>query len=109
MRKSNATKQKETGKLFMWRLPKNNHDRMVQFGKQVYLMFRIHGTQSQEVFQLNDSESTEEIEFTNFADTVNASKNEELWLELHSYRDRKQRNDVSASISIGNSNSKVTK
>ena len=104
MGKSNATEmdeQKETGnllQLFMWRLPKKNHDTMVQFGKQVYVLFRRHGIQPPEIFQLNDSESTEEIEFTNFADTVKASKNEELWLELHSYRDREQLDDVSAKM-----------
>jgi uncharacterized protein YbaA (DUF1428 family) len=104
MGKSNATEvdaQKETGnllQLFKWRLPKKNHDAIVQFDKQAYILFRKHGIQSAEVIRLNDHESTEEIGFTNFVDTVKAGKNEELWLELHSYRNHKQLYDISAKM-----------
>jgi uncharacterized protein YbaA (DUF1428 family) len=104
MGKSNATEMeapKETGnllQLFKWRLPKKDHDAIVQFDKQVYVLFRKHCIQPAEVFRLKDTESTEEIGFTDFADTVKASKNEELWLELHSYRNHKQLYDISAKM-----------
>ena len=103
MGKSNATEmdaQKETGnllQLFKWRLQKKlwRDSAVRQAGlysvqETLHTIRRGHST--------NDHESTEEIGFTNFVDTVKASKNEELWLELHSYRNHKQLYDISAKM-----------
>jgi hypothetical protein len=49
MSTSNVTERNEEKKigsllqLFVWRLPKKNHDAMVQFGKQINDLFRKHG------------------------------------------------------------------
>jgi uncharacterized protein YbaA (DUF1428 family) len=104
MSKSNVTErneEKEIGsllQLFVWRLPKKNHDAMVQFGKQVNDLFRKHGTQPQEVFQLNNTKTSENMGFTNIANTVSANQDEEVWVELHSYIDHKQLDDVSVKM-----------
>jgi large subunit ribosomal protein L17 len=36
--------------------------------------------------------------FTNIANTVSANQDEEVWVELHSYIDHKQLDDVSAKM-----------
>jgi len=104
MSTSNVTErneEKEIGsllRLFVWRLPKKNHDAMVQFGKQINDIFRKHGTQPTKVFQLNNTKTSENMGFTNIANTVSANQDEEVWVELHSYIDHKQLDDVSAKM-----------
>ena len=71
---------------------------MVQFAKQVNDLFRKQGMQPPEVFQLNsNSKTSEEMGFTNIANTISANQDEEeIWLELHTYRDRKNQEEVGA-------------
>ena len=89
MSKSNETEtRQQIGsqlQVFFWRLPKKNHDAMVQFAKQVNDLFRKQGMQPPEVFQLNsNSKTSEEMGFTNIANTISANQDEEeIWLELH--------------------------
>ncbi len=71
---------------------------MVQFGKQINDIFRKHGTQPTKVFQLNNTKTSENMGFTNIANTVSANQDEEAWVELHSYIDHKQLDDVSAKM-----------
>jgi hypothetical protein len=103
MSKSNEMKTKqETGsqlQLFLWRLPKKNHDAMVQFAKQVNDLFRKHGVQPPEVFQLNNNnaKTSEDMGFTNMANAISANQyDEETWLELHSYKDSKHQEELGA-------------
>jgi uncharacterized protein YbaA (DUF1428 family) len=102
MSKSNEIETKQQigshVQLFFWRLPKKNHDAMVQFAKQVNDLFRKHGMQPPETFQLNNNAKTsEDMGFTNIANAVSANQDEEeIWLELHSYRDRKHQVEVGA-------------
>jgi uncharacterized protein YbaA (DUF1428 family) len=102
MSKSNEMETKQQigsqVQLFFWRLPKKNHDAMVRFAKQVNDLFRKHGMQPPEVFQLNNNAKTsDDMGFTNIANTVSANQDEEeIWLELHSYRDRKHQEEVGA-------------
>jgi Protein of unknown function (DUF1428) len=102
MSKSNEMETKQQigshVQLFFWRLPKKNHDAMVQFAKQVNDLFRKHGMQPPEIFQLNNNAKTsEDMGFTNIANAVSANQGEEeIWLELHSYRDRKHQVEVGA-------------
>jgi uncharacterized protein YbaA (DUF1428 family) len=104
MSKSEATEideEKEIGsqlQLFIYRIPKKNHDVMVKFGKQVNDLFRERGLQPPEVFQLNNTKTAEDMGFTNIAKTVSANQDEEVWVELHSYRDRKHLDDVCAKM-----------
>jgi uncharacterized protein YbaA (DUF1428 family) len=103
MSKSNEMETKQqTGnqvQLFLWRLPKKNHDAMVRFAKQVNDLFRKQGMQPPEVFQLNNNnaKTSGDMGFTNIANAVSANQDEEeIWLELHSYRDRKHQDEVGA-------------
>lgn len=104
MSTSNVTErneEKEIGsllQLFVWRLQKKNHDTMVQFGKQINDLFRKHGTQPPKAFQLNNIKTSENMGFTNIVNTVSANQDEEVWVELHSYIDHKQLDDVSAKM-----------
>jgi uncharacterized protein YbaA (DUF1428 family) len=83
--------------IFFWRLPKQNHDAMVQFANEVNNLFAKHGMQPPEVFQLTNAKGSEDMGFTNIAKTISANQDEEeIWLELHSYRDRKQQDEVAA-------------
>jgi len=85
--------------LFLWQLPKKNHDAMVRFAKQVNDLFRKQGMQPPEVFQLNNNnaKTSEDMGFTNISNAVSANQDEdEIWLELHSYRDHKHQEEVGA-------------
>jgi uncharacterized protein YbaA (DUF1428 family) len=91
-------------RLFVWRTPKRNHDAMIQLGKPAKKLFENIGVQ-QEIFQLKgnsnlgeQNEMAEKMGFTNIAKTVSASKDEEVWLELQFYRDKKHLDDVSAKM-----------
>ena len=86
--------------LFLWRLPKKNHDAMVRFAKQVNDLFMKQGIQPPKVFQLNNNKTktSGDMGFTNITNAISANHDEEeIWLELHSYRDHKhqdQKNDI---------------
>jgi murein DD-endopeptidase MepM/ murein hydrolase activator NlpD len=108
MNKSNEMERKEQignqVQLFLWRLPKENHDAMVRFAKQVNYLFRKQGMQTQEVFQLNDNnnnngKTSEDMVFTNISNAVSANQyEEEVWPELYSYKDQKHQGEVGATM-----------
>ena len=75
------------------RLPKKNHDAMVRLAKQFNDIFKKHGGLRSEVFQLTNTEAPMEG-ITNIAKTVSANQDEEVWMELIFYRDRKHRDEV---------------
>ncbi len=58
--------------IFVWRMPKNNHDAMVKLGKEAVNLFRNFGVR-QELFQLKDIKTYENMGFTNIAKTVSAN------------------------------------
>ena len=102
MSKSNEMETKQQignqVQLFLWRLPKKNHDAMVRFAKQVNDLFRKYGMQPPEFFQLNNNNAkTSDMGFTNISNAVSANQDEdEIWLELHTYRDHKHQEEVGA-------------
>jgi uncharacterized protein YbaA (DUF1428 family) len=102
MSKSNEMETKQQignqVQLFLWRLPKKNHDAMVRFAKQVNDLFRKYGMQPPEVFQLNNNNAkTSDMGFTNISNAVSANQDEdEIWLELHIYTDHKHQEEVGA-------------
>ena len=61
---------------------------MTCLGSMVWLRSKI--------FQLNNAESYEDMGLTNIATTVSASQDEEVWVELRYYRDRKRMDEVRA-------------
>lgn len=83
--------------LFIFRLPKKNHDEMVHLGKQATDMFMKLGVRS-EVFQLNNIKTYEDMGFINIAKAASASPDEEIWVEIQFYRDRKHHDEVGAKM-----------
>lgn len=91
-------------RLFVWRTPKMNHDAMIELGKPAKELFKNIDVR-QEIFQLEgnsnlseQNEMAEKMGFTNISKTVSANKDEEVWLELQFYRDKKHLDDVSAKM-----------
>jgi uncharacterized protein YbaA (DUF1428 family) len=81
---------------FVYRVPKKNHDAMMQLNKQFADIMRKYGSPHL-IFQLNNTEAPMDG-ITNIAKTVSASQDEEVWMELIFYRDRKHRDEVCAKI-----------
>jgi hypothetical protein len=71
--------------IFLYRAPKKNHDGMVEVNRQSRDFFTKHGASSFEVFSLDSRENM--MEFENLSKTISASEDEEVWLEIQSYRD----------------------
>ena len=57
---------------FIYRVPKKNHEAMVQLEKQFVDIFRKHGGLRYEVFQLTSTEDM--ADFTNMAKTVSSNQ-----------------------------------
>jgi uncharacterized protein YbaA (DUF1428 family) len=86
----NSTNQKDSAgqvAIFLYRAPKKNHDALVQINKHSHDFFKKHGVSKFEVFNLNSRENM--MEFVNLSKTISASDDEEVWLEIQSYRDAK--------------------
>ena len=81
---------------FVYRVPKKNHEAMMQLNKQFADIMRKYGA-SHLIFQLNNTEAPMEG-ITNIAKTVSANQDEEVWMELIFYRDRKHRDEVGAKM-----------
>lgn len=80
----------------IYRIPKKNHDTMVQTQKQFVEAFRKYGCYYQS-FQLNNDHRDEG--FTSISDTVAASREEEeVWMDMESYTDRKHMDNVISKI-----------
>lgn len=90
----NLTNQKNSGgliKILIIRAPKDNHDALVKIGKQTDIFFRKHGV-SKNAYRLNSRENM--MDFVNLAKTISANDNEDVWLEILSYRDAKHVEEV---------------
>ena len=81
---------------FVYRVPKKNHEAMMQLNKQFADTMRKYGALHL-ISQLNNTEEPME-EITNIAKTVSANQDEEVWMELIFYRDRKHRDEVGAKM-----------
>ena len=76
----------------IYRVPKKNHDSMVQVNKQIVSWFGKQGGRA-EFFQLNNSQTVEGVE--SIAKTLSiAEDEEELWVELNYFRDHKYVEDI---------------
>jgi uncharacterized protein YbaA (DUF1428 family) len=99
MSKSSRTEMEQEIGSVVWhsiaRLPKKNHDAMVRIAKQFNDIFKKHGGLRSEVFQLTNTEAPMEG-ITNIAKIVSANQDEEVWMELQYYRDRKHLEEVTA-------------
>jgi hypothetical protein len=91
MNKSNIIEKKEVSgnlvQLFIYRAHKKNHYAMVQLNKQCTEFFRKHGILRFEVLHLSSTDTV--MDFVSIAETLSASQDEEVWVEIQSYRDHK--------------------
>jgi uncharacterized protein YbaA (DUF1428 family) len=98
MSKSNMTEmEKEVGnqvQLFIWRIPKKNHDAMVKLQKQFNDINIKYGVLRIEVFQLTNTDTYDGC--TNIFNTVSANQDEEIWVELQSHRDLKRMDEITS-------------
>jgi uncharacterized protein YbaA (DUF1428 family) len=70
---------------------------MIQLGKQFADVMKKYGGPNPLYFLLNNTGAPMEG-ITNIAKTVSADQDEDVWLQLIFYRDRKQRDEVRAKM-----------
>ena len=73
------------------RAPKKNRDDLAKIGKETDDFFKKHGV-SKYVYRLNSRENM--IDFVNLSKTISASDDEDVNLEILSYRDAKHVEEV---------------
>jgi uncharacterized protein YbaA (DUF1428 family) len=77
----------------IYRFPKKDHNKMVEFSKPFTDIFRKYGVSRWGIFQLNNTKN--DMEFTNLAKTVSANLDEEeVWIEIFHYNDKKHKEEV---------------
>ena len=81
---------------FVYRVPKKNHNAMMQLNRQFGDIIRNYGV-AHLVFQLSNTEAPMD-DITNIARTVSATQDEEVWMEIIFYRDRKHKDEVAAKM-----------
>ena len=96
MSKSNLTEASIVSHI-VYRVPKKNHDAMLQICKEAYDMFKQHGILHYDAFKLSNTDVPMEG-FANIASIVSANQDEEVWIESIYYRDRQHMNEVMAKI-----------
>jgi uncharacterized protein YbaA (DUF1428 family) len=100
MNKSDATEvEKEIGsqiQIIIGQVPKKNHNAAMQIYKQSSDLFRKYGLIRSELFQLISTETYNDMGLTNIANTLSTRQDEEVWVELQYYRDRKHLDEVRA-------------
>jgi uncharacterized protein YbaA (DUF1428 family) len=101
MSKSNVTEIEEEKEIanniveqFICRVPKKNHDAMLQIAKQVNDIARKYGALRVKYFQLSSTENM--IDWTNISKTVSANQGEEVWMEQVFYRNSKHGDEYMA-------------
>lgn len=71
--------------IYLYRAPKENHEALVKINQHSHDFFMRHGVLKFEVFNLTSRDDM--ADFTNVSRTISASEDEEVWLEIQSYRD----------------------
>ena len=82
--------------IFLYRAPTKNHDAMMEVNRKSRDFFMKHGASNFEVFSLENRENI--MEFVNLSKTISASEEEEVWLEIQSYRDTEHVKEFSKSM-----------
>jgi uncharacterized protein YbaA (DUF1428 family) len=105
MNKSNITemgnnevigKEGDYNRLFIYKIPKKNHDAILRLNKQFMDTLGKDGPLHMEFFCLSNNESL--MPFTSIAKSISANQDDDVWMEIHSYRDRKHADKVQAKI-----------
>lgn len=77
----------------LYRVPKKNHDAMLQLCKEAYNMLKQHGILHYDAFKLSNS-SVPMDGFDNIANIISANQDEEVWIESIYYKDRQHMDEV---------------
>jgi large subunit ribosomal protein L17 len=70
---------------------------MIRLGKQFSDILKKYGGPNPLYFQLNNTETPMEG-ITNIAKTVSENQDDDVWLQLTFYKDRKQRDEIRAKM-----------
>lgn len=82
---------------FFYRVPKKNHDAIVKNLKQFVPWFEKNGVRI-EYYQFAGSQLMEGMPMLSIDKTISAAEDEEVWVELQYYRDRKHCEDTYAKM-----------
>lgn len=82
---------------FFYRVPKKNHDAIVQNLKKFIPWFEKHGARI-EYFQFAGSQKMEGMSMRAIDEALSAAEDEEIWVELQYYRDSRHRDDTFAKM-----------
>jgi uncharacterized protein YbaA (DUF1428 family) len=96
MSKSDSTGSGNVSHL-IYRVPKKNHDAMLQLCKEASDMFKQHGILHYDAFKLSSTNVPMEG-LANIANIISANQDEEVWIESVYYRDHQHMNEVMAKI-----------
>ena len=91
---NNSEHQKDTGgliQIIFIRAPKKNHNALEKIGKQTDDFFRKHGV-SKHVYRLTARENM--MDFVNISKTISANDDEDVNLEILSYKDAQHVEEV---------------
>jgi hypothetical protein len=79
-------------RLYIYSIPKKNHDAMMHNQSQFDETFHKHGILGYKTLQLNRSDDSEG--FVSLSTLVSSNKDEEIWLDLEEYKNNDHLNDV---------------
>jgi len=77
----------------IYRVPKNNHDAMLQLCKEAYGILDQHGILHYDIFKLSNN-NVPMAGFDNIANTISANQDEEVWIESIYYKDLQHMKEV---------------
>jgi hypothetical protein len=79
-------------RLYIYSIPKKNHDAMMHNQSQFDETFHKHGILGYKTLQLNRSDDSEG--FVSLSKLISSNKDEEIWLDLEQYKNNDHLNDV---------------
>jgi uncharacterized protein YbaA (DUF1428 family) len=82
-------------RLYLYRVPKKNHDVIVENQERFTEVFRRNGCYYRS-YQLDNTKTSEG--FTSMSNAVSANHDDEVWLDLEVYKDRQHMNEVASKI-----------
>ncbi len=79
-------------RLYIYTIPKKNHDAMMHNQSQFNETFHKHGILGYKTLLLNRSDDSEG--FVSLSTLISSNKDEEIWLDLEEYKNNDHLNDV---------------
>lgn len=92
-----ATKGTNHLEAIYYRVPKKNHDALVENLKKFVSWFEKNGVLI-EYYRFEGGQSMEGMPMQSIDKVLSVAEDEDLWIELHRYKDRKHRDDTFAKM-----------